>query len=119
MAKARRRTFSNAIIQSLEFQSLSYPAQVLYINLNFEADDDGLLNNAIAVTRYCGIQKKALNELYAKRFLLDLGNDVTCIKHWLIHNTIKNDRYKPSRFEKERGMLAVREDRAYTEKNKK
>ena len=112
---AQRRMFAKTIVESDAFTSMSLQAQLLYFHLAMSADDDGLLNNAAGLARNYGIRKAALKELFDNRFLLDLGNSVTCIKHWKICNEIKKDRYKPTIYQKQLESVIVRKDGAYTE----
>lgn len=115
---AERRMFASKIIESDAFLDLSPQAQMLYVHLCMEADDDGFLNNARSIKRATGCTDKELNELFQKRFLLDLGDGVTVIKHWKINNYIQKDRYKPTAYQEKYELLEVKPNGAYTEKNK-
>ena len=50
-----------------------------------------------------------------KRFILPFDSGVVVIKHWKIHNYIRNDRYKETVYKDERALLEVKENGAYTE----
>jgi len=39
------------------------------------------------------------------------------IKHWRVHNYIRNDRYKETAYKEEKQLLELNENNAYTEKN--
>lgn len=111
---AERRMFAKTIVESDAFLSQSAKAQCLYFQLNMRADDDGLLNNALTICKALGFGKSALEELIKNRFLLDLGDGVTAIKHWLINNRIQNDRHKPTVYQEKYQMLTIKDDRGYT-----
>lgn len=113
---AERRMFAKTIVESGAFYQLSIKAQALYLHLSMNADDDGLLNNAIVVCRSLGIAKSILNELIEKRFVLDCGDEIYCIKHWKINNTIAKDRYKETNYKDKLDRLIVKENKAYTER---
>lgn len=111
---AERRMFAKTIVESDAFLSQSVKAQCLYLHLGMSADDDGILNNALSICRGLGFKKDVLDELIANRFLLDLGDGITVIKHWLINNRIQNDRRKPSVYQDKLQVLSIRDDKAYT-----
>ena len=50
----------------------------------------------------------------AKRFILVFESGVIVIKHWKIHNYIRNDRYKPTLYQDEKALLADKDNKAYT-----
>ena len=106
--------FAKTIVESDAFLSQSVKAQCLYLHLGMSADDDGILNNALSICRGLGFKKDVLDELIANRFLLDLGDGITVIKHWLINNRIQNDRRKPSVYQDKLQVLSIRDDKAYT-----
>jgi len=111
---AERRMFAKTIVESDAFLSQSVKAQCLYLHLGMSADDDGILNNALTICRSLGFKKDALDELIANRFLLDLGDGITIIKHWQINNRIQTDRHKPSVYQDKLQMLSIKDDKSYT-----
>ena len=114
---AEKRMFTNKIVESDDFLELPFSTRCLYYSLNMNADDDGFLNSPNKVIRIAGASEKDLNILIAKRFVLDFGGGIICIKHWRMHNTLKKDRYKPTQYQQEFSMLIIQEDGSYTEKN--
>jgi hypothetical protein len=50
-----------------------------------------------------------------KRFIIPFESGIVVIKHWKIHNYIRNDRYKATVYTKEKAMLTSKENGAYTE----
>ena len=112
---ADRRMFAKTIVESDAFTSMSAKAQCLYYRLGMDCDDDGVMNNAMSICRSLGFTKPVLQELLDKRFLLDLGDGVTVIKHWKINNYIQKDRYKPTIYQEQFTRLKVKNDGSYTD----
>lgn len=113
---ADRRMFAKTILESDAFTSMSSEAQILYVHLCMHADDDGFMNNARGVCRSLGFAKTKLDELFKKRFLLDMGDGITVIKHWKINNYIQKDRYKPTIYQEQFERLKVKNDNSYTDR---
>lgn len=109
-----RRMFSPEIVESEDFLSLPISSQALYFHLAMNADDDGFIQPK-KVMRMVGSSEDDLKVLLAKRFLLAFDGGVVVIKHWLIHNLIRGDRYKETRFIEEKKLLRIKENKAYTE----
>lgn len=89
-------------------------SQALYFHLGMNADDDGFIQPKLTM-RKIGFTDDDLKVLLAKRFLLPFESGVVVIKHWLIHNMIRLDRYKPTRFSEEKQKLFLKENKAYTD----
>lgn len=106
--------FSPEIVCSEEFLSMPVSCRDLYMQLGMRADDDGFIQPKL-VMRTIGSDEDDLSILLAKRFLLAFDNGVVVIKHWLIHNLIRADRYKPTRFQEQKKMLYIKENNAYTD----
>ena len=115
---AERRMLSSKIICSDAFIEMPHSTQCLYIQFNMAADDDGFLNSPIRVMRTVCAKQDDLEMLLAKRFILRFPNGVIVIKHWRIHNQIRKDRYTPTQYQNEFNSLVIRDDGAYTEKEK-
>lgn len=114
---AEKRMFAKTVVESGAFYRMSAKAQCLYLHLCMNADDDGLLNNALVICRSLNFSKNILQELLDKRFVLDCGDDVMCIKHWKMSNTIAKDRYKPTIYQEEYQKLTIKDNKAYTERD--
>ena len=115
---AERRMFAKNIIESDAFYDLSMEEQVLYLHLGMNADDDGIVDNARAVTRSCGLKTNVLDRLIELRFLMRLENGLILIKHWKINNYVQKDRYKPTAYAEEFSAVELKDNGSYTEKNK-
>ena len=107
--------FAKTIIDSDAFLDMPLSTQALYFHLAMRADDDGFINNPKKIQRMVGCGDDDLKLLVAKRFILPFESGVVVIKHWRIHNYIRNDRYKPTVYTEEKACLSIKETGAYTE----
>ena len=113
---AEKRMFTQKIIDSDAFLDMPLSTQALYFHLNMRADDDGFVNNPKRIQRTVGASEDDLKLLIAKRFLICFENGVIVIKHWRMHNTLKNDRYRPTQYQEEYKMLEIKDNKSYTER---
>ena len=111
---AERRMFAKTIIDSDAFLDMPLSTQVLYFHLSMRADDDGFINNPKKIQRMIGCADDDLKLLLAKNFIIPFESGVCVIKHWKIHNYIRNDRYKPTVYAEEKSKLMCKENGAYT-----
>ena len=112
---AERRMFAKTIIDSDMFLDMPLSTQALYFHLSMRADDDGFINNPRKIQRMIGASDDDLRVLTMKRFILPFDSGVVVIKHWKIHNYIRNDRYKETVYQEEKAQLELKENGAYTE----
>lgn len=105
--------FSKAIIDSDLFLDMSLSAQALYFHLSMRADDDGFVNNPKKLQRMIGASDDDLKILIAKRFLIPFESGIVVIKHWRIHNFIRQDRYKETLYTEEKNRLTNKENTGY------
>ncbi len=110
---AERRMFSKVIISSDEFMDLPLESQALYFHLAIQADDDGMINNARRIVRMIGLGEKDLQILIDTKFLIAFDSGIIAIRHWKIHNWIRGDRYKPTRYQNELAQLVQDSNKAY------
>lgn len=111
---AERRMFAKTIIDSDAFLDMPLSSQSLYFHLSMRADDDGFINNPKKIQRMVGASDDDLKLLVAKRFIIPFESGIVVIKHWKIHNYIRNDRYKETVYQEEKAMLDVKGNNAYT-----
>ena len=111
---AERRMFAKTIIDSDSFLDMPLSTQSLYFHLSMRADDDGFINNPKKIQRMIGASDDDLKLLIAKSFLIPFESGIVVIKHWKIHNYIRNDRYKETTYIEEKEMLSIKENKAYT-----
>ena len=116
---AHKRMFSKDITESDSFADMPLSTQALYFHLGMSADDDGFINNPKRIQRSIGASTDDLNILMAKNFVIPFDSGVVVIKHWRINNTIRTDRYCPTSHQEEFAQLLLKDNRAYTLKNKR
>ncbi|MFQ9728930.1 MAG: phage replication initiation protein [Clostridium perfringens] len=110
---AERRMFSKTIIDSDIFLDMPLSTQALYFHLSMRADDDGFVNNPRKIQRMVGCGDDDIKLLIAKQFIIPFESGICVIKHWRIHNYIRNDRYKPTMYQEEKGQLLLEENNMY------
>jgi hypothetical protein len=98
--------FSEAVIGTDRFLDKPPKAQVLYLYLNMDGDDDGFVASPKKICRAVGCSEKELRTLEEAGFILRFPSGVVCIVDWHRMNTLKNDRYTPTVYQEELHMLA-------------
>ena len=88
---------NRTIVESDDFLELSPEAQCLYLHINLNADDEGIVNNMRQVTGMVPNGEDALKELLYTGYVLPVLPKVYAVAHWHQHNTIAKDRYHKSR----------------------
>lgn len=111
---AERRMFAKTIIDSDAFLDMPLSTQSLYFHLSMRADDDGFINNPKKIQRMVGASDDDLKLLIAKNFIIPFESGIVVIKHWKIHNYIRNDRYKETVYLDEKAQLDTKGNNAYT-----
>lgn len=106
--------FAKTIIDSDAFLDMPLSTQALYFHLSMRADDEGFVNNPKKIQRMTGASDDDVKLLIAKRFIIPFESGVCVIKHWLIHNYIQKDRFKPTVYKDERSSLEVKSNKAYS-----
>lgn len=112
---AQKRMFSLQIVDTDAFLDMPTSSQLLYFHLVMRADDEGFIGNPKKIMRLVGIQEDDLKILLAKRFLLTFESGVVVVKHWLIHNNIRMDRFNETTYQDEKKLLKLNENKSYTE----
>ena len=111
---AERRMFAKTIIDSDAFLDMPLSTQSLYFHLSMRADDDGFINNPKKIQRMIGCADDDLKVLIAKNFIIPFESGIVVIKHWKIHNYIRNDRYKETVYKEEKALINTKDNNAYT-----
>lgn len=111
----QRRMISLQIVDTDAFLEMPLSTQALYFHLVMRADDEGFVGNPNKIARAIGSNPDELKVLNAKRFILSFESGIVVIKHWLIHNTIRMDRFHTSTYIKEKASLILTENQAYSE----
>lgn len=113
---AERRMFAKKITNGDTFTSLPPTTQALYFHLCMNADDDGFSNQIRNAMFNAHADANDFNLLVQHRFILPFENGVIVIKHWRIHNVIRNDRYHETEFLEEKAKIVLKDNGAYTER---
>lgn len=113
---AEKRMLSKVITKQDEFLDMPLSAQSLYFHLNLEADDEGFVSNIKSLLRQVRANDDDLKILIAKRYILTFESGVIVIKHWLIHNTIRQDRIQETTYQEEKAQLMIKDNFSYTDK---
>ena len=111
---AERRMFAKTIMLSDAFLDMSLGARCLYQTIGMLADDDGFVNNVKSIMRQVGATVDDLELLISKKFLISFGDGIVAVKHWKVHNYIQKDRYKETKYLKEKSMLLIDERNIYS-----
>ena len=110
---ATKRMLSKSFVEDDRFLRMPSSSQNLYFHLLVRADDDGFMNGAYSTMMLLGAKDDDMNVLIAKKYVIAFQSGVIVIRHWKLHNTIKNDRYTPTKFKEEVAQLFVNTDQAY------
>lgn len=112
---AERRMFSKKITDADAFTELPPTTQALYLHLCMGADDDGFSNQIRKAMFNAHADRNDFELLVNKRFIIPFESGVIVIKHWRLHNLIKNDRYHETDYIEEKSKLVLKENGIYSE----
>lgn len=107
--------FSLSVVDTDWFLDLPLSTQALYFHLNMRADDDGFVDAPNSIVRKIGASKNDFDLLLAKRYILQFDSGIIVIKHWRMHNSIRQDRIKHTQFQDELKQLRIKENGSYTD----
>lgn len=114
---AERRMFAKMIVTSDEFLDMPLSARCLYFTFGMFADDDGFVNNPKSIIRQIGASQDDMSILLLKKYIIPFETGVIVIRHWRINNYLRNDRYQPTKYTKEKELLTVDGNGIYQEYN--
>ena len=106
--------FTKKITDSDAFTELPPTTQSLYFHLCMGADDDGFSNQIRKAMFNAHADRNDFELLVTKKFIIPFDNGVIVIKHWRMHNLIKNDRYKETSYIEEKSTLILKDNGVYT-----
>ena len=104
---ARKRMFSEVVVDTDKFIEMPLGARLLYYDLGVRADDDGFVSNPKKIMKMTNISEDDYKVLVAKEFVIEFEIGVCVITHWQINNYIRSDRYKPTIYKQEKNMLQI------------
>ena len=107
--------FSLQIVDTDAFLDMPLSSQALYFHLVMRADDEGFVDNPKRILKLINAQEDDFRVLVSKRFILTFNSGIVVIKHWLIHNTIRMDRFNKTVYIEEKESLILKENKAYTD----
>lgn len=113
---AERRMFSTSVIGTDDFLDLPATAKVLYLYLMGEADDDGFIDRIKGIMRMVGAKSDDMKVLVAQKYLISFESGVVVIAHWKMHNSVRKDMYKPTKYAAEKETLVI-ENGVYRPRN--
>ena len=102
---AERRMFAKSVVLADKFLALSAKTRCLYFTLGMSADDDGFVGNPKSVCRLCGAGERELQTLLEQGYVYIFDSGVAAMRHWRVCNLIRQDRYKPTDYQRERDIL--------------
>lgn len=109
---AQKRMFDKAIIDTDNFMDLSMSSKALYFLLGMEADDEGFVSPK-KVLRVYGGNDDDIKVLSAKGFVIPFKSGVVVITNWNENNYLDKNRIKPTKYQKEKQMLILTDNRDY------
>lgn len=104
---------AKSIMDSDLFLEMPQSSQNLYFHLLLRADDDGFVGNPRQIMRMVNCSEDDMRILIMKQFLIPFNSGIVVIKHWKIHNYIRNDRYKPTIYQEEKKLLEENDNKEY------
>jgi len=110
---AERRMFAKTIIGSDAFLEMPHSTQNLYFQLSMNADDDGFVANPKTIMRAIGAKDDDIKVLLAKQFVIAFESGIVVIRHWKVHNYLRNDRYKETQHLTEKQLISVIDNGEY------
>ena len=100
--------FSKNVIDSDEFAELPTDSKLFYFLIGMCSDDEGICKNYKMLMKIHGIETEYLESLIDAKYIISI-NKVVVVRHWLLNNQIRKDRFHPSSCP-EREMLNVEAD---------
>ncbi len=104
---AERRMLARGIMEEDLLLSLSAKLQIYYTHLILQADDDGFVDRIRSIRKMLGVQKKDVQLLVDRGYLIPFDSGIMAITHWHIHNRVRKDTYTPTKYTRERAALEL------------
>jgi len=109
-----KRMINAAVIYSDAFLSLPLSSQCLYFHLCVNGDDDGFIQNPKTISRMIGCNTGDLEKLVEGKLVYLFDSGPCVIRHWHVHNKLRNDRYHATLCQSEKALLTLNEsDKQY------
>lgn len=107
---AIKRCFSRKVLEREDFLELSPIARLLYVYLNLQSDDDGLVGGVNTAMFFAGASRDELQQLLDSGYIFQAGK-VYVIRDFWLNNTMRTDRHKPTQYNKELALIQRNKDR--------
>ena len=114
---AQKRMFNRDIIFSDAMMKLTAAQKWLYICLNMDADDKGMIGNAQQIVTYCNARRADLKKLIDNGYIIDFGTGIYCVKHWNKHNSIRKDSDHGTLHTREYSLLTLTKENIYIKRS--
>ena len=105
--------FAKTIIDSDSFLDMPVGARLLYYDLAMRADDDGFVNSPKKIMKCVDATSDDMDTLISQDFVMRFDSGIVVIRHWRVHNYIRKDTYKETRYRGEKAMLELDENNTY------
>lgn len=92
---AEKRMLSKSFLHDSKFMTMPDSAQVLYVYLNVNADDDGIIDS-YSIVKMLGSNEEDLKILQAKGYIVPIDDYLVFLPDWLQNQSLRIDRYRPS-----------------------
>ena len=102
---AVKRMFSQQVVETDKFLDMPISAQALYFHLGMYGDDDGFVTSPKKIMRSVGCGNDDLRLLASKGYIIPFNSGVIVIRDWNVNNNLRNDRYRPTIYASEKGLL--------------
>jgi len=103
---AKKRMFTQDVVNSDRFLDLPFNAQLLYYHLGVNGDVHGFVEPK-KVIRMVGLKTEDIKPLIQGEFVIAFESGVIVITHWNVHNKTRTDREAPTRFPEELSQLSL------------
>ena len=110
---ANKRMFSLSVVDTDAFLEMPTSSQLLYFHLSMRADDEGFVSSPKKIMKMVGSGEDDYKVLIVRKFIIPFESGVCVIKHWLIHNTVRLDRFAGTNYIKEKSQLLIKDNKAY------
>ena len=102
---ANKRMFSIDVVDTDKFLDMPVSTQALYFHFGMRADDDGFVSSPKKIVKIANCTNDDLRVLISKGYIIPFESGVVVITDWRKNNTLKGDRYKPTVYQEELGIL--------------
>ena len=94
---AEKRMLSKSFLLDSKFMTMPDSAQVLYVYLNVNADDDGIIDS-YSIVKMLGSNEDDLKILQARGYIVPIDDYLVFLPDWLQNQSLRIDRYRPSMY---------------------